>query len=179
MPAAAEGDADAFEALVRRYQSRIISLTRGYAGNSADAEDLAQEVFVRVFRSLRRFRGESLFRSWLYTIALNVVRSHHSRRGRQKPVWGDSGADDTKPFDTPGDSPDVEIALVRRDAIDRALATLPDDLREAVILRDLHGLEYREIADATGAPIGTVESRIFRARQRLRLALAPLVEELG
>lgn len=179
MPAAANGDAEAFEALVRRYQSRIINLARGYVGNPADAEDLAQEAFVRVFRSLGRFRGESLFRTWLYKVALNVVRSHHARRGRQQPVWGDSGADATTPFDPPAHGPDAEATLVRRDAIDRALAELPADLREAVILRDLHGLEYRDIAEATGAPMGTVESRIFRARQRLRRALAPLIEDLG
>ncbi len=179
MPAAAGGNADAFEALVRRYQTRIINLSRAYSGNAADAEDLAQGVFVRVYRSLDRFRGESLFRTWLYKIALNVARSHHARRARQQPVWGDSGADDTRPFDPPADGSDVEAALVRRDAIDRALAELPDDLREAVILRDVHGLDYRDIAEAIGAPMGTVESRIFRARQRLRRALAPLLQELG
>jgi RNA polymerase sigma-70 factor (ECF subfamily) len=175
VPAAAGGDADAFEALVRRYQSRIIGLARSYTGNAADAEDLAQEVFVRVYRSLGRFRGESSFRTWLYKVALNVARSHHARRGRQQPVWGDSGADDRRPFDPPADGPDMEVSLVRRDAIERALADLPDDLREAVTLRDVHGLDYREIADATGAPMGTVESRIFRARQRLRRSLARLL----
>lgn len=179
VPAAGEGDADAFEALVRRYQSRIISLAGGYVGDPSDAEDLAQEVFVRIFRSLGRFRGESLFRTWLYKVALNVARSHGTRRGRQQPVWGDSGADETRVFDPPDNTPDVESTLVRRDAIDRALAELPEDLREAVVLRDVHGLEYREIADATGAPLGTVESRIFRARQRLRRVLAPLLDELG
>jgi RNA polymerase sigma-70 factor, ECF subfamily len=179
VPAARDGDAEAFEALVRRYQSRIISLVRSYTRNAADAEDLAQDVFVRVYRSMRRFRGESLFRTWLYTIALNVVRSHHARRERQRPVWEDSGADDSRPFDPPADGPDFEVALVRREAIERALADLPQDLREAVTLRDVHGLDYRDIAEATAAPMGTVESRIFRARQRLRRALAPLVEELG
>ena len=176
--AAAGGDLDAFEALVRRYESRIIGLARSYLGNPADAEDLAQEVFVRVYRSLRQFRGDSLFRTWLYRIALNAVRSHRTQRGRRQAVWEDSGADE-RPFDVEADQPSVEATLVRRDAIDRALAGLPDDLREAVVLRDVHGLDYRQIAEATGAPIGTVESRIFRARQRLRVALAPLLEDLG
>jgi RNA polymerase sigma-70 factor (ECF subfamily) len=177
VPAAA-GDLDAFEALVRRYQARIIGLARSHSGNAADAEDLAQDVFVRVYRSLRQFRGNSLFRTWLYRIALNVVRTHHARRGRQQGVWGDSGADD-RAFDAMAGEPSVEFTLVRREAIDRALDDLPADLREAVVLRDVHGLDYREIADVTGAPMGTVESRIFRARQRLRTALAPLLEDLG
>jgi RNA polymerase sigma-70 factor (ECF subfamily) len=177
--AAAEGDADAFEALVRRYQGRIIGFVRGLTGNAADAEDLAQEVFVRIYRSLGKFRGESTFKTWLYTVAVNVARSHHSRRTRQQPVWGDSGADETRPFDPPDASADVESTLVRREAIERALGDLPEELREAVTLRDVHGLEYRDIAEATGAPMGTVESRIFRARQRLRRALAPLVADGG
>lgn len=173
--AAGEGDGDAFEALVRRYQGRIIGLARGYTRNPADAEDLAQDVFVRLFRSLRRFRGDSLFRTWLYTVALNVVRSHHASRGRREPVWGDSGADAERAFDPPDGAPDAEITFARREAIERALRELPPDLREAVMLRDVHGLDYREIAEATGAPMGTVESRIFRGRQRLRAALKALL----
>ncbi len=164
---------------MRRYQSRIITLARSRTGRTADAEDLAQEVFVRAYRSLRTFRGESTFKTWLYRIAINAVRSHGSRSARQQPVWGDSGADETAPFDPPDDRPDAETTLVRRDAIERAMAQLPDDLREAVTLRDVHGLDYREIAEATGAPIGTVESRIFRARQRLRRSLAPLLTDAG
>lgn len=175
VPAAAQGDADAFEALVRRYQSRVIGLARSYTRNQSDAEDLAQEVFVRIYRSLGRFRGESSFRTWLYKVALNVTRSAHARRRRQQSVWGDSGAGQTDPPEPQTGTPDVETSLVRREAIERALADLPDDLREAVMLRDVHGLEYREIARATGAPIGTVETRIFRGRQRLRRSLAALL----
>lgn len=173
--AAGEGDGDAFEALVRRYQGRIIGLARGYTRNPADAEDLAQDVFVRLYRSLRRFRGDSLFRTWVYTVALNVIRSHHASRGRREPVWGDSGADAERAFDPPDGAPDAEITFARREAIERALRELPPDLREAVTLRDVHGLDYREIAEATGAPMGTVESRIFRGRQRLRAALTALL----
>jgi len=173
--AAGEGDGDAFEALVRRYQGRIIGLARGYTRNPADAEDLAQDVFVRLYRSLRRFRGDSLFRTWVYTVALNVIRSHHASRGRREPVWGDSGADAQRAFDPPDGAPDAEITFARREAIERALRELPPDLREAVMLRDVHGLDYREIAEATGAPMGTVESRIFRGRQRLRAALTALL----
>jgi RNA polymerase sigma-70 factor (ECF subfamily) len=174
--AAAAGDLDAFESLVRRYQGRIVTFARTLTGNAADAEDVAQETFIRAHRAIGRFRGDSLFRTWLYTIAVNVARSHHASRARRQPVWEDSGADGARAFDPPDTAVDAETTLGQRQAIDRALAALPDDLRTAVTLRDVHGLEYKEIADALGVPIGTVESRIFRARQRLKKALAPLLE---
>lgn len=179
VPAAAAGDVDAFEALVRRYQARIISFARTLTGNTADAEDVAQEVFVRAHRALGRFRGDSLFRSWLYTIAVNATRSHLTARTRRQRVWEDSGADDAHAFDLADVAADPETSLGRREAIERALAGLPEDLRTAVTLRDVHGLEYREIADAVGIPMGTVESRIFRGRQRLRKALEPLLGTRG
>jgi RNA polymerase sigma-70 factor, ECF subfamily len=175
---AAEGNQHAFEALVDRYQARIISFARSYTGADADAEDLAQEVFVRIYRALRQFRGESSFRTWLYKIAVNVFRSHHARQGRQEAVWGDSGGIARRNFDPPADLPPFETLLARREAIACALAELPGDLREAVTLRDLHGLDYREIALATNAPMGTVESRIFRGRQRLRRSLVALLGDV-
>ena len=171
--AAREGDGDAFEALVRRHQGRVVGLIRTLTGRADDAEDLAQEVFVRVYRSLAKFRGDSLFRTWLSRVAVNVTRTHGARKAREAPVWQDAGGDEDGVFDTP-DTANAEATWIARDAISRALERLPADLRVAVTLRDIHGLEYRDIAAATGAPIGTVESRIFRARQRLRLALAPL-----
>lgn len=130
---------------------------------------------MRVYRSLGRFRGESTFRTWLYKVALNLTRSDRARWRRRLPVWEDSGASETVAFDPPAGAPDVETSLVRRQAIERALSDLPDDLRAAVLLRDVHGLDYREIAEATGAPMGTVESRIFRGRRRLRQSLAALL----
>jgi RNA polymerase sigma-70 factor (ECF subfamily) len=169
---AAAGDLDAFEALVRRHQARIVSFVRTLTRNAADAEDVAQEVFVRAHRALGRFRGESHFRSWLYAIASNTTRSHHAARARRQQVWEDSGARDARGFDPVDPAPDIETTLGRREAIERALAALPEDWRMAVSLRDVHGLEYKEIADVMGIPMGTVESRIFRARQRLRHLLA-------
>jgi RNA polymerase sigma-70 factor (ECF subfamily) len=173
LPAAMAGDVDAFGALVRRYQARMVGLARTLTGVPEDAEDLAQEVFVRVFRSLGAFRGDSVFRTWLYRVAINVSRTHRSRRLRERAVWQDSGEDDETSLDPP-DRMDVEADLIARDAIGHALDRLPEALRTAVTLRDVHGLDYRDIAEATGVPIGTVESRIFRARQRLRAWLAPL-----
>jgi len=169
--AAGEGDGDAFEALVRRYQGRIIGLARGYTRNPADAEDLAQDVFVRLYRSLRRFRGDSLFRTWLYTVALNVVRSHHASRGRREPVWGDSGADAQRAFDPPDGAPDAEITFARREAIERALRELPPDLREAVMLRDVHGLDSDEVCEVLGLSAANQRVLLHRGRAKLRALL--------
>jgi RNA polymerase sigma-70 factor (ECF subfamily) len=170
LPSAVDGDLDAFEALVRRYQHRIVSFVRAFTRRDEEAEDVAQEVFVRVFKGLGRFRGDSTFRTWLYRVAVNAGRSHGERDRRQEVVWTDSGADDETPFDPP-DAADFETAWLTRDAVTRALGTLPQELRVAVTLRDVHGFEYRDIATMMGVPMGTVESRIFRARQRLRVAL--------
>ncbi len=171
------GNLDAFETLVRRYQTRLVNYAMAIVRDTGEAEDVAQETFIKAYRSLGRFRGESSFKTWLYTIATNTARTSLERRGRRERVGGQSLDDDTQTLSAgsvPSGLPDPETTLVTRDAIDRALATLPDDLRVAVVLRDVEGLDYKEIATVTGAPIGTVESRIFRARQRLRTLLQPL-----
>lgn len=177
--AAVAGEREAFEALVRRHQTRIVNYAMAIVKDPADAEDVAQETFIRAYRSLARFRGDSSFKTWLYTIATNAARTGLERRGRRGRVEDGSLDDEAGPLaaaDVPAGDADAETALVRREAIDRALAALPPDLRVAVVLRDVEGLDYKEIAAATGAPIGTVESRIFRARRRLRPLLQPLME---
>jgi RNA polymerase sigma-70 factor (ECF subfamily) len=174
--AAAEGSREAFDELVVRHQSSILNLVRALTGGSADAEDLAQEVFVRAWRGLSRFRGESAFRTWLHRVAINVVQSHRGRASRWRRLFHFGSAapgGEEDPIESAPDPSDLEQDVILRDAIDRALATLPEDLRIAVTLRDVQGLDYRAIAEITGAPIGTVESRIFRARARLRKELKP------
>jgi RNA polymerase sigma-70 factor (ECF subfamily) len=170
--AAAGGDRDAFDQLVRRHQSAMLGLCRALAGGGGDAEDLAQEVFVRAWKSLRTFRGDSSFRTWLHRVAINVSRTHHMHRGKLMRLF-------RSPLPHEEDPPEaveaIDTRLARRDLVERALATLPPELREAVTLRDLQGLDYKEIAQTLDVPIGTIESRIFRARQRLRPLLAPLV----
>jgi RNA polymerase sigma-70 factor (ECF subfamily) len=172
--AAAAGDRDAFDALVRRHHVSIVNLAAALTGGGPDAEDLAQEVFVRVWRGLGRFRGDSSFRTWLHRVALNVIKSHFGRTARLRRLFQAPHGGSPDPADAAADPSDLERDMLRRDAIDRALGALPDDLRIAVTLRDVQGLEYREIAELTGVPVGTVESRIFRARQRLKPALASL-----
>ena len=171
--AAAGGSREAFDELVRRHQAAMITLARVLTSGRGDAEDLAQDVFVRAWRSLRSFRGESTFRTWLHRVAINVIRTSQSRQGRLMRVFVSRDRGDLPSDPASGEEP-VDATLARRQAIDRALATLPDELRVAVTLRDMQGLDYKEIAAALDVPIGTVESRIFRARQRLK----PLLEAL-
>ena len=179
--AAQAGDREAVDTLIRRHQSRIFNFALTLTAGGADAEDLAQETFIRAFRGLSRFRGESSFRNWLYRIAVNVARTRRAQRARQVAVWeARVEADDLagrRPARAAGSveqADSVEQAMIRRQALDRALAALPHDLRAAVVLRDVEGLEYREIAAVLGIPDGTVMSRIFRARRLLRPMLAEL-----
>jgi RNA polymerase sigma-70 factor (ECF subfamily) len=175
---AREGDQEAFADLVARYRSRVFNLARALTANDADADDLAQDVFVRVFKGLGGFRGDSAFRTWLYRVALNVIRSHLRRPSLFAVLRRPDAVDETRPvdpLDEVADPEDVETRVVQRDAIDRALGRLVPNLRVAVTLRDIEGLDYREIADVLGVPIGTVMSRIARGREKLRPWLAPLI----
>jgi RNA polymerase sigma-70 factor, ECF subfamily len=174
---AATGDGVAFETLVLRHQPRIYRLIQMLAaGDWLDAEDLTQETFIRAYRAIDQFRGDSSFRTWLHRIALNVMWSHRARRRQgARLVALEPASDADVGFPVIAASPDdPEAALIRRQAIDQALSTLSAEARTVVILRDIQGLGYQEIATITGVPIGTVESRLFRARRRLRPLLEPL-----
>jgi RNA polymerase sigma-70 factor, ECF subfamily len=182
---AARGNREAFDELVRRYQSRVFQLVRILTSGDAEAEDLVQDTFVRAYRAVGRFRGDSTFRTWLHRIAVNVVRSHAARRNsrgdrrrlgyaRGEPLDSDHGDEEAAIGRLAADE-DLENAVVQRRMIDQALARLSPELRLLITLRDVQGLEYREIARITGLPIGTVESRIFRGRRRLRPMLEPLL----
>jgi RNA polymerase sigma-70 factor (ECF subfamily) len=182
---AARGNREAFDELVRRYQPRMFQLVRILTSGDAEAEDLVQDTFVRAYRAVGRFRGDSTFRTWLHRIAVNVVRTHAARRknrgerrspgyARGEPLDPDRGDDDAA-IGRAATNEDLENAVVQRRMIDQALARLPPELRLLITLRDIQGLDYREIARITGLPIGTVESRIFRGRRRLRPMLEPLL----
>jgi RNA polymerase sigma-70 factor (ECF subfamily) len=166
-----------FDDLVRDHAAAIVNLARAMTGSDADADDLAQETFVRAWRGFSRFRGESSVRTWLHGIALNVIRTHRAKRSRAGQlfnVFSRRDAEGEDPLERMAAAGDLERELATRDALDRALATLPADLRETLVLRDVQGLDYREISAVLGVPIGTVESRICRARQRLK----PLLEQV-
>ena len=170
---AAAGSREAFDELVRRYRRPVYNLVRALTGGDDDAEDLVQDVFVRAFRAIDGFRGDSAFKSWLYRIAVNVVHTHLQRRRTREPFSAARRSD--APLGDVPDGDDLEAAVLRRQAIERALASLPEQLRVLVVLRDVHGLKYDEIAKIVKRPRGTVESRLYRARQQLRPMLESLV----
>jgi RNA polymerase sigma-70 factor (ECF subfamily) len=170
---AQSGDLEAFEALVERHQHRLVHFARLMVSNPSDAEDVAQETLLRAYRSLAQFRGQSAFKTWLYQIATNVARTQLAKRRDRHEVQPPEPSTDSpdQPRREVASGEDVERRVIAHDQLRRALAELPDDWREAVVLRDIEGLEYREIADLLGIPMGTVESRIFRGRQSLKKML--------
>jgi len=164
------GDLDAFGTLVTRHQHRLVRFVRVMMSSAPDrdaAEDVAQEAFLRAYRALGQFRGQSTFRTWLYQIATNVARTHSAkRRDRKETQEPETQYERDRPS-----GENIERRVIAHDQLRQALQELPDDWREAVVLRDIEGLEYKEIAELLKIPIGTVESRIFRGRQRLKAAL--------
>jgi RNA polymerase sigma-70 factor, ECF subfamily len=164
------GNLDAFETLVTKHQHRLVNFVRVMTSSASDqdaAEDVAQEAFLRAYRALGQFRGQSTFRTWLYQIATNVARTHSARRRDRKEMQEpDAPHERERPSEE-----NIERRVIAHDQLRRALDELPDDWREALVLRDIEGLEYKEIAQLLKIPIGTVESRIFRGRQRLKAAL--------
>ena len=174
--AAQAGDADAIDTLVRRYQVRMFNFARTLTGGDGDAEDLAQETFIRAFRSLGQFRGESSFKNWLYRIAVNVAHTHRGRRVRQASVWECRlEADDVSEHHLTSHTYDLEESVMHREALDRALSTLSEEMRTPLVLHDVEGLEYREIVEILDVPFGTIMSRIFLARQWMRPLLIDLL----
>ena len=179
------GDSDAFGVLVDRYGARIQRLVRGFVRNEEDARDVAQDAFLKAFARLDRFDGRSAFYTWMYRIAANTAMDHNKKvRRRPAPLPLEAPReDDERPSSAPaapGPSP-VQGAMTAelRVRIDRALDALPPVYREVVVLRELEGLTYDDIARVLRLSRGTVESRLFRARERLRASLAPEARALG
>ncbi|TDU25857.1 RNA polymerase RpoE-like sigma-24 subunit [Panacagrimonas perspica] len=174
------GDRRAFELLVRKYQYKIIQLVGRLVGD-ADAPDVAQETFIKAWRALNGFRGQSAFYTWLYRIGINTAKNHLVARGR-RPSNQDIDVEDAEQFGHTEQMSDVdtpEAVLLSeeiKDKVTQTIAKLPPDLRQAITLRELEGLSYEEIAEVMNCPIGTVRSRIFRAREAIDLVLKPLIE---
>jgi RNA polymerase sigma-70 factor (ECF subfamily) len=172
-------DARAFEALVVKYQRRIARHVARYLKSAADVEDAVQETFIRAYRGLAAFRGESAFYTWLYRIAANVA-IRHLQRQPQHVLLGDDAPEERVDAFEPGvsDSQQPERTLIAAqiaDTVQRALAKLQPDLAEALLLHEVESKPYAEIATMLGVPIGTVRSRIFRAREFIARRLEPVL----
>ena len=176
-----KGDKAAFDVLVLKYQNRIIQLVNRYVRDPDEAMDVAQEAFIKAYRALDRFRGESAFYTWMYRIAINTAKNHLVASGR-RPPGGDIDAQDAEQYDgaTGLREYDTPEHLVLRDEIQATIAQaideLPEDLKTAITLRELEGMSYEEIAQTMECPIGTVRSRIFRARDAIDTKLQPLLK---
>jgi len=166
------GDEDAFREFVDAYRDRIITVVARVAGVGADAEDLAQDTFIKAFGAIDRFQGNSALFTWLYRIAVNTARDHvESRRRRPTVPLEDERGPRHEPPDRADSPPDTLLRQERRLAVRAALEQLPEPFRTTLILREMEGNSYEEVAGILGISIGTVESRIFRARCKLRALL--------
>jgi RNA polymerase sigma-70 factor (ECF subfamily) len=177
------GDLAAFDMLFARYQTKILNLIGRYVRDSEEVQDVAQEAFIKAYRALPRFRGDSAFYTWLYRIAINTAKNHLVARSRRPPAMDVDveDADYRDDADVLRESEDPESAMARdqlRDTIDQALVDLPDDLRSALTLREFDGLSYEQIAEILECPVGTVRSRIFRAREFVDQRMQPLLSNV-
>lgn len=174
------GDKNAFDLLVRKYQFKISNLISRYVYDQSEIEDIAQEVFVRAYRAIDGFRGESAFYTWLYRIAINTAKNYLVAQSRRPPNT-DVEATDAELTEAGGSLRDIgtpESNLLSQElatTVSEAVQSLPEDLRTAITLRELEGLSYEEIAVVMECPIGTVRSRIFRAREAIDTLVKPLI----
>ncbi len=177
---AQQGNQRAFELLVRKYQHKILQLVGRLVGE-ADAPDVAQETFVKAYRALNGFRGQSAFYTWLYRIGINTAKNHLIARNR-RPAGQDIDVADAEQYGhteflSDGDTPEsLLLSEEIREKVAEVIARLPPDLRQAITLRELEGLSYEEIAQIMDCPIGTVRSRIFRAREAIDAVVKPLLD---
>ncbi|MBS3744926.1 MAG: RNA polymerase sigma factor RpoE [Wenzhouxiangellaceae bacterium] len=178
-----KGDKRAFDLLVGKYQHKIVSLISRYVSDHAEALDVAQEAFIKAYRAIGRFRGESAFYTWMYRIAINTAKNHLVSQSRRPPS-SDIDAQDAEQFQVETrlkDRSSPEHELLKEEierTIHEAIAELPEDLRVAITLREMEGMSYEDIATTMDCPIGTVRSRIFRAREAIDSRLRPLLSNL-
>lgn len=174
------GDKRAFDLLVQKYQHKIIGLIGRYVYDQHEALDVAQEAFIKAYRAIPNFRGESAFYTWMYRIAINTAKNHLVAKGRRPPDV-DVDVEDAQHFEGASDLKDIanpENSLYRDElerVVKQALDALPEDLRVALTLREFEGLSYEDIAQVMDCPVGTVRSRIFRAREAIDKEVVPLM----
>ncbi|MDH3334482.1 MAG: RNA polymerase sigma factor RpoE [Gammaproteobacteria bacterium] len=174
-----KGDKGAFDLLVLKYQHKIVNLVMRYVRDPELALDITQEAFIKAYRALPRFRGDSAFYTWMYRIAVNTAKNHLAAQ-RRRPMDVELDLQDPEQYDLHAklketDTPEgVTLSNELKEIVERAIAALPEDLRTAIILRELEGMSYEEIAQTMECPVGTVRSRIFRARDAIAKKVGPL-----
>jgi len=177
-----KGDKHAFDLLVLRYQHRILGLIGRFIRDPAEVEDVAQEAFIKAYRALPKFRGDSAFYTWLYRIAINTAKNYMVARGRRPPAT-DVDVEDAEFLENNTPLTDIGSPEANQEkddlqrVINEAIEDLPEDLRTAFTLREFSGLSYEEITEIMGCPVGTVRSRIFRAREALDKKIRPLLDQ--
>jgi RNA polymerase sigma-70 factor (ECF subfamily) len=176
------GDKTAFDLLVRKYQHKVVKLVTRYMRDQADAEDVAQEAFIKAYRAIPQFRGDSAFYTWLYRIAINTAKNAIVSRDRS-PIDFDLDLQNIEESNSmqarlaDAETPESLLQTEEiRETVNRAIEALPEDLRTAIVLRELEGLSYEDIAQAMDCPVGTVRSRIFRAREAIDKRLSEVFE---
>nr|WP_202423834.1 RNA polymerase sigma factor RpoE [Duganella margarita] len=177
-----DGDKQAFDMLVAKYQRRLMRLLSRIVHDPAEAEDVVQETFIKAYRALRHFRGDSAFYTWLYRIGINTAKNHLATQGRRTLTSADADHEQAEGFNDGEHLRDIntpESMLASKQiaqTVNAAMDALPVDLRTAIALREIEGLSYEEISDIMACPIGTVRSRIFRAREVIAEKLRPLLD---
>ena len=176
------GDKQAFERLVEKYQRKLGRLLSRLIRDPAEVEDVAQETFIKAYRALPAFRGDSAFYTWLYRIGINTAKNYLVSQGRRAPTSTDFDSEEAETFEEGDQLRDIntpERLLMTKqigDTVNVAMEALPEELRTAIVLREIEGLSYEEIATIMECPIGTVRSRIFRAREAISEKLKPLLD---
>lgn len=179
---AQQGDKHAFDLLVGKYQRKLGRLLSRFIRDAAEVEDVTQEAFIKAYRALPAFRGDSAFYTWLYRIGINTAKNYLVSQGRRAPTTTEFDADEAESFEDADQLRDIntpESLLMSKqigETVNQAMEELPEELRTAIVLRELEGHSYEEIAQLMDCPIGTVRSRIFRAREAVAAKLRPLLD---
>ena len=177
------GDKQAFDKLVQKYQRKLSRLLSRFIRDHAEVEDVAQEAFIKAYRALPSFRGESAFYTWLYRIGINTAKNYLVAKGRRAPTSTDFDTEEAEVFDDADHLRDIntpERMLQSKQigqTVNSAMEALPEELRQAIVLREIEGLSYEDIATEMKCPIGTVRSRIFRAREAIDARMKPLLDQ--